>query len=84
MTLEVLSSIRGAQASEAVEKLFESIKRADTINSNESLNENNGVSLNELREDLVIESSELEKSIIRANFPKSKDGYLVVSKVIEE
>jgi Asp-tRNA(Asn)/Glu-tRNA(Gln) amidotransferase C subunit len=42
------------------------------------------VSLNDLREDVVIESSALEKQIIIANFPKEKNGYLVVSKVIEE
>ncbi len=84
MTLEVLSSIKGARSSEAVEKLFESIKNASIHNSNLSLTNNTGVSLNDLREDVVIESSPEEKAIIRSNFPKSKDGYLVVSKVIEE
>ena len=42
------------------------------------------MSLNDLRDDVVIESSAMEKQIIIENFPKSKNGYLVVSKVIEE
>ena len=47
-------------------------------------NHNNAVSLNDLREDCIIESSQIEKEIIIENFPKEKNGYLVVSKVIEE
>jgi hypothetical protein len=31
----------------------------------------------------VIESSEVERAIIKGNFPKEKNGYLVVAKVIE-
>jgi Asp-tRNA(Asn)/Glu-tRNA(Gln) amidotransferase C subunit len=68
-----------------VNKLFEVIKNALPTNNNSfNNNHNNGVSLNDLREDVVIESSALEKQIIIANFPKEKNGYLVVSKVIEE
>lgn len=83
MTVDVLSSIKGAQPSEAVNKLFEVIKNANATNNN-SFNNNNCVSLNDLRDDVVIESSALEKQIIIENFPKEKNGYLVVSKVIEE
>lgn len=85
MTVDVLSSIKGAQPSEAVNKLFEVIKNAQTIKNN-SLNNThrNSVSLNDLRDDVVIESSAIEKQIIIENFPKEKNGYLVVSKVIEE
>ncbi|AWV97532.1 hypothetical protein [Arcticibacterium luteifluviistationis] len=82
MTLEVLSSIKGAESSEAVEKLFEVIKGA-----NATLDNTKGVSavnLDKLRPDTVIESSEIEKNLIKANFPIEKNGYLVVSKVIEE
>ncbi|MFT5884222.1 MAG: Asp-tRNA(Asn)/Glu-tRNA(Gln) amidotransferase C subunit [Arcticibacterium sp.] len=82
MTLEVLSSIKGAESSEAVEKLFDVIKRANIDLNNLEVAE--GVPLSKLREDEVIESSALEKEIIKSNFPKSKNGYLVVSKVIEE
>ncbi len=82
MTLEVLSSIKGAESSEAVEKLFDVIKKANINLDNLAVSE--GVSLSKLREDKVIASSEIEKEIIRNNFPKSKNGYLVVSKVIEE
>jgi Asp-tRNA(Asn)/Glu-tRNA(Gln) amidotransferase C subunit len=82
MTLEVLSSIKGAESSAAVEKLFDVIKGAKTNLTNSQRIQ--AVGLDALREDVVIESAEIEKQIIRANFPKSKDGYLVVSKVIEE
>ena len=85
MTVDVLSSIKGAKESEAVSKLFESIKKANTSNTNATnTNHNNAVSLDDLREDVVIDSPQAEKQIIRENFPKEKDGYLVVSKVIEE
>ena len=85
MTVDVLSSIKGAQPSEAVNKLFETIKNAHPTNNN-SLNNvnNNAVSIDDLREDIVVESSEVEKQIIIENFPQEKDGYLVVAKVIED
>ena len=85
MTVDVLSSIKGAQPSESVNKLFEVIKKANTTNNNSfNKNHNNAVSLDGLREDVVIDSPLAEKQIIVENFPKEKNGYLVVSKVIEE
>ena len=42
------------------------------------------MSLDNLRDDVVIESPSLEKQIIKENFPKEKNGYLVVSKIIED
>lgn len=85
MTVDVLSSIKGAQPSEAVNKLFEVIKNANTSNNNTfNNNHNNAVSLNDLRDDVVIDSPQIEKQIIIENFPKEKNGFLVVSKVIEE
>lgn len=85
MTVDVLSSIKGAQPSEAVNKLFEVIKNANSTNNNSfNINHNNCVSLDNLRDDVVIESSSIEKQIIRENFPKEKNGYLVVSKIIED
>lgn len=85
MTVDVLSSIKGAQSSETVNKLFDVIKNAQPNNNNSSNNVNyNCVSLNDLREDVVMESSALEKKIIIENFPKEKNGYLVVAKVIED
>ncbi len=84
MTVDVLSSIKGAQPSEAVNKLFDVIKNAHPKNNNSFNNHNNCVSLNNLREDVVIESSAIEKQIIIENFPKEKNGFLVVSKIIEE
>ncbi len=85
MTVDILSSIKGAQPSEAVNKLFDVIKNAHPANSN-SLNNvnNNAVSINNLRDDVVIESSAIEKEIIIENFPNKKNGYLVVAKVIED
>ncbi len=84
MTVDVLSSIKGAQPSEAVSKLFDVIKNAHPTNNNAFNANNNAMSLNDLREDIVIESSPLEKQIIKENFPSEKNGFLVVSKVIEE
>lgn len=84
MTVDILSSIKGAQPSEAVNKLFEEIKNAIPANENSFNNVNiNAVSIDDLREDLVVESSAIEKQIIKENFPQEKDGYLVVAKVIE-
>ena len=85
MTVDVLSSIKGAQPSEAVNKLFEVIKNANTSNNNAfNNNRNNAVSLDNLRDDVVIDSPQIEKQIIIENFPKEKNGFLVVSKIIEE
>jgi len=84
MTVDILSSIKGAQPSEAVDKLFDVIKNAQPTNNNSLNNVNNNcVSVNNLREDVVIESSAIEKQIILENFPNKKDGFLVVAKVIE-
>lgn len=83
MTVDILSSIKGAQPSEVVNQLFDVIKDAHPVNNN--INQNNAsVSLDDLREDVVIESSAVEKELIKENFPKEKDGYLVVAKVIED
>lgn len=84
MTVDVLSSIKGAKPSEAVNKLFEVIKNANASNNNTLNKHSNSVSLDDLREDVVINSPDSEKQIIIENFPKEKNGYLVVSKIIEE
>ncbi|WP_179950013.1 Asp-tRNA(Asn)/Glu-tRNA(Gln) amidotransferase subunit GatC [Lutibacter citreus] len=84
MTVDILSSIKGAQPSESVNKLFDVIKNANLTNNNSLNNVNNNcVSINNLREDVVIESSAIEKQLIIENFPNKKNGYLVVAKVIE-
>ena len=85
MTVDVLSSIKGAKSSETISNLFEVIKNANISSNNiSSKNIQNTVSLEELRDDIVLESTEIEKKIIIENFPKEKNGYLVVSRVIEE
>lgn len=81
MTVDILSSIKGAEPSESVNKLFDVIKNAD---KNKTSLHNNSVSLESLREDIVIESSAIEKQIIKENFPREKNGFLVVAKVIED
>ena len=84
MTVDVLSSIKGAQPSESVNKLFDVIKNAIPANNNSLNNVNhNCVSVSDLREDVVVESSAIEKQIILENFPNKKNGFLVVAKVIE-
>ncbi len=84
MTVDILSSIKGAQPSESVNQLFEVIKNANSSNDN-SLNivNHNCVSVSNLREDVVVESSAIEKQLIIENFPNKKNGFLVVAKVIE-
>ena len=84
MTVDILSSIKGAQSSDAVGKLFEVIKNANKTNNSFNKNHNKALFLDDLREDIVINSPQIEKQIIIENFPKEKNGYLVVSKVIEE
>ena len=84
MTVDILSSIKGAQPSESVNKLFDVIKNANSSNDNAANTVNrNCVSVNSLREDIVIESSAIEKQFILENFPNKKNGFLVVAKVIE-
>ena len=83
MTVDVLSSIKGAQPSESVNQLFDVIKN-ESSNNNPSNNVNyNCVSVSDLRDDVVVESSAMEKQLILENFPNKKNGFLVVAKVIE-
>lgn len=83
MPVDILSSIKGAKSSEAVDKLFDVIKKAEINQNSSNQNAKNAVSIDSLRADVVEHSSEITKEIIKENFPKEKDGYLVVSKVIE-
>ena len=83
MSLEDLSSIKGATASKAVEALFSSIKNAALPTESNDFNATHAAELDDLRDDEVHNSSDLEKKLIKQNFPKEKNGYLVVSKVIE-
>ncbi|NJB81953.1 hypothetical protein [Wenyingzhuangia aestuarii] len=83
MPVDILSSIKGAKSSEAVDKLFDVIKNAEINQNSSNQNAKNAVSIGDLRADVVENSSEITKQIIKENFPKEKDGYLVVSKVIE-
>jgi len=83
MSLEDLSSIKGATSSKAVDDLFQNIKNASL---NGAVNNAAGAhiaTLDDLRNDEVINSSDIEKNLIKQNFPKEKNGFLVVSKVIE-
>ena len=86
MTLDVLSSIKGAQASKVVDDLFEVIKKGHVSENSDASNQNNNnaVSVDDLRPDTVIASSEEERNLIIENFPNEKNRYLVVPKVIEE
>lgn len=87
MPLDLLSSIKGASTSEAVTELFSVIKKAVPDNNKEDIqqpDEESVVTVESLRSDEVMECSEMEREIIRANFPKEKNGYLVVPKVIDD
>ena len=86
-SLEILTNIKDATASESVGQLF-GIVRAAVSETNDidfvELISDKAVPISELREDVVIESSERERQIMIDNFPFKKNNYLVVPKVIEE
>jgi len=42
------------------------------------------ISSDDLREDIVVEASDVEKQRIIDNFPRKKNNYLIVPKTIEE
>lgn len=86
MPLDLLSSIKGARSSEAVNELFNVIKRAVPENEGNITSDKDveAVSLDSLRSDIIERCPEIEKNIIKKNFPKEKNGFLVVPKVIED
>ncbi len=86
MPLDLLSSIKGARSSEAINELFKVIKRAVPDNQGRGKVDMgvNAVSINELRSDEIVRCDEDQKELIRQNFPEEKNGFLVVPKVIEE
>ena len=86
MPLDLLSSIKGARSSEAVNELFNVIKKAVTTKEGDIALETNvdAVSIQDLRSDRIERCPEIEKELIRKNFPKEKNGFLVVPKVIED
>ena len=83
----MLSNIEGATSSEAIEQLFDTLRKAEAGNNTfDEINllAGNAISSETLREDIAIGASAVEKQLIMDNFPKQKDNYLVVPKVIEE
>lgn len=87
MPLELLSSIRGASPSEAVEELFRVIRDAVPDDVDELSTKGDvasAVSPEALRSDDIVICPQKERELIRRNFPREKNGYLVVPKVIED
>jgi Asp-tRNA(Asn)/Glu-tRNA(Gln) amidotransferase C subunit len=87
MPLELLSSIKGARSSDAVDELFSVIKRAVTEDyDKEAPAEPTGEAIyaEDLRSDEVAMSPDAEIEIIIKNFPIERNGFLVVPKVIED
>ena len=86
MPLDLLSSIKGARSSEAINELFKVIKKAMPDNQRVDSSDmgSNALSINELRRDEIVRCDEDQKELIRQNFPEEKNGFLVVPKVIEE
>ena len=72
-SFENLSNIKGTISSEEKNK----IDLIDRLSQN-------AISVEELREDIVMEATTVEKQRIIDNFPNKKNNYLVVPKVIEE
>lgn len=85
MPLEELSGIKGARSSESVDALFDVIRDFAIVSDNVSnvLFSNNCITINNLRDDVAINSNSHERNWIINNFPNNNNGYLVVSKVIE-
>lgn len=89
MTVDVLSSIQGAKPSTEVGKLLDIIRNAKEHNNsnNQTSNEavlQDAVCVTQLRPDEPLLSSQKEQDIIKGNFPQAHNGFLVVSKVIED
>ena len=86
MPLDLLSSIKGARSSEAVNELFNVIRRAapGDRGTDGFDTDVNTVSVEDLRNDKVESCAEGEKELIRKNFPNEKNGFLVVPRVIED
>ena len=86
MPLDLLSSIKGARSSEAINELFNVIKNAAPTREGDILFETNvdAVSIEDLRNDIIERCPEIEKELIKKNFPKEKNGFLIVPKVIED
>ena len=86
MPLDLLSNIKGASPSEAVNELFRVIREAVLAEEGDIKPETNveAVSLEDLRDDRIERSTEIEIELIRKNFSEEKSGFLVVPKVIED
>ena len=86
MPLELLSGLRGATSSEVVEELFRVIRDAvpEVEDLSGELNMAGAVSPDQLRSDVIRPCTDSERELIRKNFPREKNGFLVVPKVIEE
>ena len=87
MPLEVLSGIKDAKPSQSIDELFDVVSKASPHDSTDmpvKIDEGNIiVTVEKLRDDVIIESTNQEKDLIKRNFPREKNGFLVVSKVIE-
>lgn len=85
ISLENLSNIRDAKSSQSTYELFKIIESAYLNNKDQISKMNlysNVVQIDHLREDNVVEVSQAEQEIIRNNFPRKTNGYLIVPKVI--
>ena len=83
----MLSDIEGATVPEAVELLFNTLRKTETgINKEDFIDllSGNVISTDELREDIAVETAAAEKRLIMDNFPSEKNNYLVVPKVMDE
>ena len=66
---------------------LETLRKVEAGNNNDdciSLLSSNAITTEQLREDIIVEVSDVEKQLIIDSFPNKKDNYLVVPKVIEE
>jgi Asp-tRNA(Asn)/Glu-tRNA(Gln) amidotransferase C subunit len=83
MTLDILSSIEGAEASEAVSSLFAIVKEAGGDIARGATGAA-AAQLSSLRPDEARQCPIEVRERILANFPRAKNRCLVVPKVIED
>jgi Asp-tRNA(Asn)/Glu-tRNA(Gln) amidotransferase C subunit len=65
---------------------LETLPNMEGTTSSESVDQlsGNAITVEDLREDIVVEVSDTEKQRIIDNFPNEKNNYLIVPRVIEE
>ena len=80
--LELLSNIRTKSLNtKNITNFFETIKAVEDLDHSDV--KEHIIKASELREDVVVSSTEEEKELLMSNFPQKQGTYLVVPKIIQ-